>query len=75
MNSNKIQTIIWEDDIIEIFYNANLANKPYLIRLSNYDNVVYEIRADNSDINELSTVLSLIVNQNSSDEVDSADIV
>lgn len=73
--SNKLQTIILEDDIIEIFYNANLSNKPYLIRLSNYDNVVYEIRADHSDIDELSTVLSLISNRNSSSGVDSADIL
>ena len=62
MNSNKIQTIIWEDDIIEIFYNANLANKPYLIRLSNYDGITYEIRANNGDLEELSTVLSLMSN-------------
>lgn len=73
--SNKLQTIILEDDIIEIFYNASLSNKPYLIRLSNYDNAVYEIRADYSDIDELSTVLSLISNRNSSSGVDSADIV
>ena len=73
--SNKLQTIVWEDDIIEIFYNANLSNKPYLIRLSNYNNIVYEIRADHSDIDELSTVLSLLSNKNSSSGVDSADIV
>jgi hypothetical protein len=73
--SNKLQTIILEDDIIEIFYNVNLSNKPYLIRLSNYDNVVYEIRANHSDIDELSTVLSLIFNRNSSGGVDSADMV
>lgn len=73
--SNKLQTIVWEDDIIEIFYNANLSNKPYLIRLSNYHNMVYEIRADHSDVEELSTVLSLLSNKNSSSGVDSADIV
>lgn len=73
--SNKLQTIVWEDDIIEIFYNANLSNKPYLIRLSNYHNMVYEIRADHSDIEELSTVLSVLSNKNSSSGVDSADIV
>ena len=73
--SNKLQTIVWEDDIIEIFYNANLSNKPYLIRLSNYHNMVYEIRADHSDVEELSTVLSLLSNKNSSSGVDSTDIV
>lgn len=73
--SNKLQTIILEDDIIEIFYNTNLSSKPYLIRLSNYDNMVYEIRADHSDIDELSTILSLIANRNSSAGVDSVDIV
>jgi hypothetical protein len=73
--SNKLQTIVWEDDIIEIFYNANLSKKPYLIRLSNYHNMVYEIRADHSDIEELSTVLSVLSNKNSSSGVDSADIV
>lgn len=73
--SNKLQTIVLEDDIIEIFYNANLSNKPYLIRLSNYHNMVYEIRADHSDMDELSTILSLIANRNSSGGIDSADIV
>lgn len=73
--SNKLQTIVWEDDIIEIFYNANLSNKPYLIRLSNYHNMIYEIRADHSDLEELSTVLSLLSNKNSSSGVDSTDIV
>ena len=70
--SNRIQTILLEDDIIEIFFNANLSKKPYLIRLSNYDGMVYEIRATNSDIEELSTVLSLIT-KNSSSDIDNAD--
>jgi hypothetical protein len=71
--SNRIQTILLEDDIIEIFYNANLTKKPYLIRLSNYESMVYEIRADNSDLEELSTVLSLITNKSSSCDIDNAD--
>ena len=37
--------------------------------------MVYEIRADHSDIDELSTILSLIANKKSSSGVDSADIV
>lgn len=73
--SNKIQTIVWEDDIIEIFYNSNLSNNPYLIRFTNYHNMRYEIRANENDIKELSEILNKIVDVNSRSEVDNADNV
>jgi hypothetical protein len=71
--SNKIQTIVLEDDIIEIFYNANLSNNPYLIRFMNYDNMRYEIRANENDIRELSEILNKIVDVDSRNRVDNAD--
>lgn len=71
--SNKIQTIVLEDDIIEIFYNSTLSKNPYLIRLINYHNMRYELRASENDIQELATILNKIVDANSSDTVDNDD--
>lgn len=75
MTNNKIQTILLEDDIIDIFYNENLSSKPYLIRLYNYHEESYEIRADRSDLEELTTILSLVTEKNSRTGIDSADNV
>lgn len=71
--SNKIQTIVLEDDIIEIFYNSRLSHNPYLIRFTNYDDMTYEIRASENDIRELSIVLNQIVDTDSRNTVDNAD--
>lgn len=71
--SNKIQTIVLEDDIIEIFYNDFLSNNPYLIRFMNYDNMVYEIRANKNDITELSVILNKIIGLDSRNGIDNAD--
>jgi len=71
--SNKIKTILLEDDIIEIFYNSNLSKKPYLIRLMNYNNDLYEIRANKEDIDEISLILNQIIQNDSIFDVDNAD--
>lgn len=34
----KIRTLNLEYDLIEIHYNPNLKNKPYLVRVFNYNN-------------------------------------
>lgn len=73
--SNKIQTIVLEDDIIEIFYNSHLSNNPYLIRFTNYHNMRYEIRASENDIRELSEILNKIVDIDSRTDVDNADTI
>lgn len=75
MHSNKIQTIILEDDVIEILYNTRLSKNPYLIRMINYYGVQYEIRANEKDMIELCTIFNKIVNENSRDRLDNADIV
>lgn len=56
--SNKIQTIILDDDIIEIFHNPMLSTNPYLIRFFSYNSRVHEIRASHNDIQELSAALN-----------------
>lgn len=73
--SNKLQTIVLEDNIIEIFYNSHLSNNPYLIRFMNYDNMRYEIRASENDIRELSEILNKIVDIDSRTDVDNADTI
>lgn len=54
----KLKTIILENDIIEILYNKNLTNKPYLLRLINYNNELYEMRADADDLKKLRDIIS-----------------
>lgn len=44
--------IMFENDIITIMYNEILKNKPYLIRLNNYDNEQYEIRMSKEEIDD-----------------------
>lgn len=50
MDNQKEKYLILENDIVEILHNANLKNKPYLIRLVNFSNENYEIRVDRADI-------------------------
>jgi hypothetical protein len=51
------QTIILDDNIIEILYNENLSKNPYLIRFFNYDNQTYEMRASEQELKQLSEIL------------------
>lgn len=53
-----IQTLELEYDLIEIHYNANLNNKPYLVRIFNYNNNdPEELRLDEQDIQNLYKIL------------------
>lgn len=54
----KLKTIILENDIIEILYNKNLTNKPYLLRLISYNNELYEMRADADDLKKLRDIIN-----------------
>lgn len=71
--SNKIQTIVLEDDVIEIFYNSSLSRNPYLIRFTNYYNSNYEIRANEDDIKELSEIFNKITAVCSRNGIDNDD--
>lgn len=42
--------LILENDIITILCNENLKTRPFLMRLCNFDNELYEIRLDKKDI-------------------------
>lgn len=53
-----IRTLELEYDLIEIHYNANLNNKPYLVRIFNYNNNdPEELRLDEQDIQNLYKIL------------------
>jgi hypothetical protein len=54
----KIRTLELEYDLIEIHYNSNLKNKPYLVRIFNYNNNdPEELRLDEQDIQNLYKIL------------------
>jgi len=55
--------LILEDDILEIFHNDLLSNKPYLIRMTNFSNEVYEIRADKDDLVRLREILEKVLDE------------
>lgn len=57
----KLRTIVLENDVVEILYNKNLSKKPYLFRLVNYNNELYEMRADENDLKELGTIINDIL--------------
>jgi len=53
-----IRTLELEYDLIEIHYNPNLNNKPYLVRIFNYNNNdPEELRLDEQDIQNLYKIL------------------
>lgn len=59
MTDSKI--LIFEDDVLEIFYNELLSKKPYLIRMTNFSNEVYELRADEEDLSRLYKILEKVL--------------
>jgi peptide methionine sulfoxide reductase MsrA len=53
-----INTIELDYDLIEVHYNPHLTNKPYLIRIYNYNNDdPEEIRLDKKDLGDLYRIL------------------
>lgn len=52
----KIETIDLTDDVVEVLYNENL-KKPYMIRLTNFNNERYEMVLDRKDIEHLADFL------------------
>ena len=54
----KLNLIILDDDVIEILHNENLTKNPYLIRLYNYANEKYEIRASEDDLKEFAKIIN-----------------
>jgi hypothetical protein len=57
------RTIILDNDILEILHNEFLAKKPYLIRMINFNNESYEIRADEDDLYRLYDILGKILSE------------
>jgi hypothetical protein len=54
----KVSTIVLEYDLIEIHYNKNLKNKPYLVRVYSYNNSdPSELRLDSIEIKNLYKIL------------------
>lgn len=53
-----IRTLDLEYDLVEVHYNPRLKNKPYLIRVFNYNSdEPNEIRLEESDIKNLYQIL------------------
>lgn len=53
-----IRTLELEYDLIEVHYNPLLKNKPYLVKVFNYNNTdPNEIRLDDEEIKQLYQVL------------------
>jgi hypothetical protein len=52
-----IRVIELDYDLIEIHYNPILKNKPYLVRIFNWNKEPEEIRLDEKDIDNLYAIL------------------
>lgn len=53
-----IRTLVLDYDLIEVHYNPLLKNKPYLVRVFNYNNSdPNEIRLDDNEIKQLYQIL------------------
>lgn len=53
-----IRTLELEYDLVEVHYNPLLKNKPYLVRVFNYNNNdPNEIRLDDNEIKQLYQIL------------------
>lgn len=50
--------IVLDQDAIEILSNENLFYKPYLLRLTNYNNERYEMRLSGDDLKILADFLN-----------------
>lgn len=58
MTTTLIRTLVLEYDLVEVHHNPNLKNKPYLVRVFNYNNSdPNEIRLDDNEIKELYQIL------------------
>ena len=53
----RIETIGLSDDMVELLYNDNLNNKPYMVRLTNFSNERYEMVLSRKDIEHLADFL------------------
>lgn len=50
----KSQTIIFEDNVIEILHNTLLSKNPFLVRIYDYHNQPFEIRMNAEELKEMS---------------------
>lgn len=56
-----LRTIILEYDVIEVHYNQILNNKPYLVRVFNYNNDdPIELRLDQNEVDNLYITLKTL---------------
>lgn len=56
--------IVLDQDAVEILANENLLYKPYLLRLTNYNNERYEMRLSGDDLKVLADFLNQFVEEN-----------
>lgn len=63
----RIETIGLSDDMVELLYNNNLRNKPYMVRLTNFSNEQYEMVLSRKDIEHLADFLKDFLNNSEGD--------
>ena len=62
----KSQTLVFDDDTIELMKNSSLSSRQYLIRLTGWNNY-YDLRASETDLRTLAeSILSFV--EDKSDE-------
>ena len=54
----RIETIGLSDDVVELLYNDNLRDKPYMMRLTNFSNERYEMVLSRKDIEHLADFIN-----------------
>lgn len=52
-----VHTLILDYDLVEVHYNSLLNNKPYLVRVFNYDNDPVELRLNKEETDNLYQIL------------------
>ena len=58
MTTTLIRTLHLEYDLVEVHYNSNLKNKPYLVRVFSYNNSdPAEIRLNKKELDNLYQIL------------------
>lgn len=54
----KSKLIVLDQDAVEILANENLRYKPYMVRLTNYNNERYEMRLSGDDLKVLADFIN-----------------
>lgn len=62
----KTQTIVYQDDTIELMHNDAISSRQYLVRLTGWNNY-YDFRASKDELKDLATKILLFIGDSSDD--------